>query len=117
MHPAQILRPMRPRLSQHHSVHGSRSLPSKLVWFGHGLTRAQTDSNLKNRLVEIRQRVTFARWPCPTNVRTKYLDRGAFTLVELLVVIAIIGILASLILAVLPKVMEKSKVRKAQMEI
>jgi len=46
----------------------------------------------------------------------KYPTKSAFTLVELLVVIAIIGILAAMILAVLPSVMNSGKRTKARLE-
>src|SRR5271166_3414356 len=45
---------------------------------------------------------------CPT--------KSAFTLVELLVVIAIIGILAAMVLSVLPSVMNSGKKTKARLE-
>ncbi|MEJ0091431.1 MAG: type II secretion system protein [Limisphaerales bacterium] len=42
--------------------------------------------------------------------------RAGFTLIELLVVIAIIGILAAMLLAVLPRVMDSAKKTKARLE-
>jgi prepilin-type N-terminal cleavage/methylation domain-containing protein len=50
-------------------------------------------------------------------MHTRKLSSHGFTIVELLVVIAIIGILAALLLAVLPIVTEKSKKKKAALEI
>src|SRR5271170_3578377 len=46
----------------------------------------------------------------------KYPAKSAFTLVELLVVIAIIGILAAMILAVLPVAINSTKKTKAKLE-
>ena len=52
-------------------------------------------------------------------MQPRFHDRlnAAFTLVELLVVIAIIGILAALVLAVIPRVINQAKATKAKLEI
>ena len=46
-----------------------------------------------------------------------YRIRQAFTLVELLTVIAIIGILAAMVLTVIPRVIRTTKVKQAKMEM
>src|ERR1035438_1531199 len=49
-------------------------------------------------------------------MKVKIRAKQAFTLIELLVVIAIIGILAAMLLAVLPGVMNAGKKTKAKLE-